>query len=445
MTEIQTNGMELSSDPLADQILEIVNGATKYKIIVQCIEAGFFDALETIGEPASAELISKKFGYDVAILERLLNALISYKLILAEKNKKGTNMYKNAPSTSKYLTRSKKPTMIGLIMMNETICAPLTEKLPELLKTGLPKMDINKNIADKRNQEEMKNEMNMADMKNGMKSIKIEDNQSTSTNASKPNLPKHMTGMNMNKMPPMPSGMMPSGMMGNMPMMPSGMMGKMPMMPPSMAKGKSMDNPPSDMISKFIMSTDAFSCSCASAVVRAFDLNPHREAVDLGGGSGRISMELSKAYPNMKITMLDLPPVVQIAQKFFPHNTTDGRVQFKEGDFFEDEIPSADLYILGHVLHGWDDVHVDKLLNRVFAKLAPGGSLLVLEKVLSDDKHSPEMCLTNDLVLALMSKGQERSASEYRKLFAKHGYTNVQFKYIAGFNYCDAILVKKPF
>lgn len=74
-----------------------------------------------------------------------------------------------------------------------------------------------------------------------------------------------------------------------------------------------------------------------------------------------------------------------------------------------------------------------------------GGSLLVLEKVLSDDKHSPEICLTNDLVLALMSKGQERSASEYRKLFAKQGYTNVQFKYIAGFNYCDAILVKKPF
>lgn len=48
----------------------------------------------------------------------------------------GTNMYKNAPTTSKYLTRSKKPTMIGLIMMNEKMCAPLTEKLPELLKTG---------------------------------------------------------------------------------------------------------------------------------------------------------------------------------------------------------------------------------------------------------------------------------------------------------------------
>lgn len=60
---------------------------------MQCIEAGFFDALETIGEPTSAELISKKFGYDVVILERLLNALISYKLILAEKNKKGKSLF----------------------------------------------------------------------------------------------------------------------------------------------------------------------------------------------------------------------------------------------------------------------------------------------------------------------------------------------------------------
>jgi hypothetical protein len=32
-------------------------------------------------------------GYDVAILERLLNALISYKLILAEKNKKGKSLF----------------------------------------------------------------------------------------------------------------------------------------------------------------------------------------------------------------------------------------------------------------------------------------------------------------------------------------------------------------
>ena len=59
--------------------------------MVQCIEAGLFDALETIGEASSLELISKKFGYDAEILERLLNTLVSYKLITVEKNKKGKN------------------------------------------------------------------------------------------------------------------------------------------------------------------------------------------------------------------------------------------------------------------------------------------------------------------------------------------------------------------
>ncbi|VDI09183.1 acetylserotonin O-methyltransferase-like [Mytilus galloprovincialis] len=446
MTDIQMNGTELRSDPLADEILQIVNGATKYKIMVQCVESGFFDAIESVGEPASLELLSKKFGYDLEILERLMNTLVSYRLIIVEQNKKGSNTYKNSPSTSKYLTRSKKPTMIGLIMMSDKMCLPLTENLPELLKNGLPKFDINRNIAAMKNGmnkngvnlTDIKNEKNITEMK--MKTIKIEDKISptcspTKTNVSKSNkMPPMPNGMNMNKMPPMPNGMMAM----KMSMMSTSMMSSM------MPKPNNMDNPPCDMLSKFIMSTDAFSCSCASAVVRAFDLSPHREAVDLGGGSGRISIELSNTYTNMKVTMFDLPPVVQLAQKMFPNNS-DGTLQYKAGDFFEDDIPSGDLYILGHVLHAWDELRVDQLLNKVFAKLPPGGSLLVLEKVLSDDKSSPEICATNDLILALMSKGKERNASEYQKLFAKHGFTNVQFRYIDGYNYCDAILVKKPF
>lgn len=50
----------------------------------------------------------------------------------------------------------------------------------------------------------------------------------------------------------------------------------------------------------------------------------------IAGGSGRISVELSNAYPDMKVTMFDLPPVVQIAQKFFPNNTN-GQLQYVAG------------------------------------------------------------------------------------------------------------------
>lgn len=62
------------------------------QIMVQCIESGFFDAIESVGEPASLELLSKKFGYDLEILERLMNTLVSYRLIIVEQNKKGKHM-----------------------------------------------------------------------------------------------------------------------------------------------------------------------------------------------------------------------------------------------------------------------------------------------------------------------------------------------------------------
>ena len=42
------------------------------------------------------------------------------------------------------------------------------------------------------------------------------------------------------------------------------------------------------------------------------------------------------------------------------------------GNFFEDDIPSADLYLLGHVLHGFDLKGIDKLLQKVYCKLPPG-------------------------------------------------------------------------
>lgn len=59
--------------------------------MVQCLEAGFFDTIESLGEPATLETLSKKCGYNLEILERLLNALTSYKLISVDQNTRGKN------------------------------------------------------------------------------------------------------------------------------------------------------------------------------------------------------------------------------------------------------------------------------------------------------------------------------------------------------------------
>lgn len=75
----------------------------------------------------------------------------------------------------------------------------------------------------------------------------------------------------------------------------------------------------------------------------------------------------------------------------------------------------------------------------------PGGSVLVMEKILAENRTEPELAVTNDFVMTLLSQGQERTLSDYQKLFAKHGFVNVQFTHIDGLNYYDVMLLKKPF
>ena len=85
-----------------------------------------------------------------------------------------------------------------------------------------------------------------------------------------------------------------------------------------------------------------------------------------------------KAYPKMKSTVFELPPVVEIADHFRPsidECPNRENVTFIAGDFFNNDLPPADLYSLVTILHDWDENRIDLLLNKVFKSL-PSGKLL---------------------------------------------------------------------
>ena len=62
-----------------------------------------------------------------------------------------------------------------------------------------------------------------------------------------------------------------------------------------------------------------------------------------------------KTYPKMKSTVFDLPAVVNVADNFRPSVEECPRrdnVAFVAGDFFEDDLPPADIYsMVAHCYH----------------------------------------------------------------------------------------------
>uniref|UniRef100_A0A8C3TWK3 Acetylserotonin O-methyltransferase like n=1 Tax=Catharus ustulatus TaxID=91951 RepID=A0A8C3TWK3_CATUS len=189
---------------------------------------------------------------------------------------------------------------------------------------------------------------------------------------------------------------------------------------------------------RFMAAMHSIARLTARDVATAFDLSQFKSACDLGGCTGALAHELVQVYPNLKVTVFDLPEVIANTSYFQPSEQHTAPVTFVSGDFFKDNLPEADLYILSRVLHDWPDEKIHVLLSKISAVCRPGSALLVAETVLDEQKMHPSVAVLQSLS---MTEGKQRSGSEYKQLLEKYGFTDVQIK-ITG-NLLDVVLCFK--
>jgi acetylserotonin N-methyltransferase len=163
-------------------------------------------------------------------------------------------------------------------------------------------------------------------------------------------------------------------------------------------------------------------------IVKAFDLSDFRHLVDLGGATGHLAIAACHVYPELRATVLDLPAVQPFAREYIEASGLSDRVFFVAADFFVDDLPKADLYALGRILHDWNDSKINKLLRRIFLALPHGGALLVTETLVDDDRSGPTYTLMQDLNMLVCTDGRERTEAEYSLLLQGAGFSSVQFR-----------------
>ncbi|MCJ8732504.1 hypothetical protein PDJAM_G00212210 [Pangasius djambal] len=172
-------------------------------------------------------------------------------------------------------------------------------------------------------------------------------------------------------------------------------------------------------------------------VATAFDLSHFRTACDVGGCTGAMAYEFTKAHPELSVIVFDLPAVIEM-RSHFQSKEQDGRVSFVAGDFFKDDLPKADLYILARILHDLSDEKVHELLSKLSKTCTPGCGLLLSEILLDEERTRPTRALLQALS---MTEGRQRSTAEYSNLLKKHGFSPVHTRYTN--NLLDAMLFVK--
>ena len=162
-------------------------------------------------------------------------------------------------------------------------------------------------------------------------------------------------------------------------------------------------------------------------VVDAFDLSRFHRLIDLGGATGHLAIAACQRYPGLSAIVFDLPRVAGIARDRIQRSPeVSSRIDFVAGDFFLDELPSADLFALGQILHDWSEPKVRALLDKIYRSLPERGGLLIVEKLLSENRDGAVSTLMQSLNMLLCTEGKERSLSEYRSLLEASGFGDVR-------------------
>lgn len=161
------------------------------------------------------------------------------------------------------------------------------------------------------------------------------------------------------------------------------------------------------------------STAVADVIVEAYDYSGFRKLADIAGGHGYLLAQILKATPELKGVLFDVPQVIEGASALLEREGVSERVERVAGDFFA-SVPSADAYIMKHIIHDWDDERCIKILSNIRAAMEPGAKVLIVETVVPEGDR-PHYSKLLDLEMLTSPGGAERTAEEYEALLARAG------------------------
>ncbi len=175
----------------------------------------------------------------------------------------------------------------------------------------------------------------------------------------------------------------------------------------------------------FTAAQHAGSRSAAHVLAERTPLGGARTMLDVGGGSGALSIALCTRNPCLTATVLDFPAVLDVARAYRDEADLGARIDLLPGDAVHTPWPAdQDVVLLSYLLSALGDAEIDVVLAKAQACLSPGGLLIVHDFMLHDDAPGPVFAALWFLqYLAFRTDGTSFSASALSGRLRDHGFT----------------------
>lgn len=127
-------------------------------------------------------------------------------------------------------------------------------------------------------------------------------------------------------------------------------------------------------------------------LARRVDLSDAGSLLDVGGGTGAMTISLCKAYTDLHSTIIDFPNVAEIGWRFVTEAGLVDRVRYIPGNAVEVAWPGGqDAILMSYLLSGVPGSAVETLIRNAFTALAPGGKLMIHDFMVDEDRSGPPL------------------------------------------------------
>ena len=186
-------------------------------------------------------------------------------------------------------------------------------------------------------------------------------------------------------------------------------------------------------LKEFLRAMSGISHGANMTIAAKFPWAKYKSAADVGTAQGDLISQVALANPHLSGIGFDLPQVGPIFEEYVEKNGLSSRVRFQPGSFFTDPLPSADVIMMGHILHDWDLEQKRMLLRKAYEALSEGGAVIVYDAIIDDERSKNAFGLMMSLnMLIETSGGFDYSGADCIGWMKEAGFRECRVEHLVG-------------
>ncbi|RMD76997.1 MAG: methyltransferase domain-containing protein [Lentisphaerae bacterium] len=155
---------------------------------------------------------------------------------------------------------------------------------------------------------------------------------------------------------------------------------------------------------QFVLAMHSRAMAIGQAVMDKIDFTGARRLLDVGGGPGTYAALALDREPQLRATVIDLPPILDVARTLHQDKPWQDRLEFLPGSYLEIEFPpQQDIIFFFGMFHQHSPDEIAQLLSKGYQALRPGGRVYILDMMTDASRTAPVFSTLFAINMALVT------------------------------------------